>query len=311
MKFLQFPLFRPELLAVLLLLAGAPAMAADDDLPPPSNGEVEEMPSLADPAPQDSVDDAMPAPSLGSESLPEPTVGAEVESPQNQVNKLESTDDNIFLPSPSGGDDIGMAPLGPVGGNVVSSSIDSEWKSSLSKRPIFTFLGGVGLRNYATTAVPDLVTGYSVGTSIRVWDLGQTLFLHGLAGFTYFPIGTVGAYPDVHDKTYHLGGMLELAIGRRISIFGSFLQRRNFITFAPAKTDVERVQRSPTQLQYIGEKPKWQLGLGVQYDFYVVPHGSLGIMGRIERDMTMILLTMAIEPAPRKRLSLNFESMNP
>ena len=59
------------------------------------------------------------------------------------------------------------------------------------------------------------------------------------------------------------------------------------------------------QLQGVGESRSLKLGFGGQYDFYVIPHGSLGLRGYIEQDYAYIGLTMSMEPAPRKRASLS------
>lgn len=308
MKFQIFSLFRLEIFALLLLLAGAPAMGAEDDLPPPTDGQVDELPSVTEPAPQADLTDGMPADSGTSEALPEPSIGKEAESPKNVVNHTETTEDNIFLPSPSGGEDIGTAPLG--GGSSAASVDNTDWKGGLSSRPTFTLMGGIASRNYGTSLVPTNITGYSTALSARVMELGDTLFLHGLAGFTYFPVGQVGGYADLHDKTYHLGGMLELGLGRRFSIFASAMMRWNNLTFAPVKSAAEAAQRDNQQLRFVGEAKGLRLGLGVQYDFYVIPHGSLGVLARYEKDIGYVMLTMAMEPAPPKRLSLNFDSMN-
>jgi hypothetical protein len=308
--------------SVLLTLAGSPALAADD-LPPPADGTLDELPAAPDamPQPAPSADDLTadtPPPSLGEDTaLPAPS-GAEPESGTNVVNQTE-TPDNIFLPAPGG--DINLAPVSnaAVTAPAVYSGNDSDWHSSMSRRPVFSLAAGGAVRNYPTTLVEGMTTGYAAQASLRLFDLGQTVFAHAFGGISMFDVGDVGigtfgpSYGGVHDTTYHLGGMIEIGLGRRISLYGSIARRWNHLTYEPAtgpNADGIRAQRNPAMLEFIGEAPSMQLGVGAQYDFYVIPHGSIGLQGRIERDFYYVGLTMSMEPAPRKKLSLNFDSID-
>lgn len=322
MTSLRFSAFFRGASLLLLLSAGAVPAFSADDLPPPSSGTLDELPSSPGPSPQESLDELsgggdLPSPTLGEESaLPEPT-GGPIESSKNQVNPAE-TPDNIYLPNPSGGGNIDYA---PVYSNSISPYVnpDSEWKSGMMGRPIFSLNGGIALRNYATSLVEGTTNGYAVAASARVFDLGQTAFLHGLVGASFFDVGDVGpgpagpSYGSVKDRTYHVGLMGEIGIGRRLSLFGTIMRRWNDVSFdAPSGTDAQKQavlnQRNPRMLEYIGEKPGIKLGIGGQLDFYVIPHGSIGVQARIEKDYYYLGLAMALEPAPKKKMNLNFES---
>lgn len=274
---------------------------AEDDLPPPSNGGGAEVP--LDPLPQDDLtndDTSLPPPGT-SDSLPDPTIGPQEKS-ENQRN-ISPDDDDIYLPTPAGSS-ADSAPVILPYDNRVSVQNDG-WDSITKNRPVFSLSVGLASRSYPTTRVPDRITGYNFGLSYRLFDLGQTIFLHAYGDLSFYNLGDVNGFPDVKDTTLHYGPMVEIGVGRRISLFGSLLRRSNSI-----KTGVNRSGGNPplSALAGIGEDASWKLGIGAQYDFYVIPHGSIGIRAHVEQDIFLAVLTMAIEPKPREKLDLNFES---
>jgi hypothetical protein len=292
MKFFRFASFLPVATLMIALAAGL-ASAADDDLPEPTDGGDE---AVSAPAPED----ALPDPSLGEgvDSLPQPGVDAQSENPKNVVNKpLES--DDIFLPTPTAQESINYAPLGsPVSNRTVSD----DWRVGMERRPLVSLHGGVAIYNYPSEAVEANRNGPTVGGSVRIFDIAQTIFLHAYGSVGWVKLGGVGPFTDVKDTVIHLGGLLEVGIGRRLSLFGSLLKRGHTLKSGPdASLQFGTVERY-TDLINEG----WKLGIGAQYDFYVIPHGSIGIRGHIEQDMGLVALTMAMEPRPRKKLSLNF-----
>lgn len=308
MAYFQIPNLSGFLLLALLLVP--PAFAADDDLPPPAEGGTEEIPAT-EPPPQPEFGEEIPSPSLGDD-LPAPAAGREGESEANKVNKYEEPD-NIFLPAP-GASDYSGAPLSnpmPVYSNNAYSA--TSWESGMDRRPVFSLSLGPAFRSYPSTLVEETKTGYAFGASYRAMSLGQTAFLHLMAGLSFFQIGTVQGYTNLKDQTLHLGVAAEIGIGRRMSIFGTLLRRSNYLTSAPLEPGQNRRATDPLrqgqpELQYIGEEAAIRPGLGFLYDFYVVPHGSLGVMARVEQDLAIVMLSMAIEPAPRKKMDLNFDS---
>lgn len=297
----------------MLLLAGALAHAADDDLPPPTGSDTPAPRSSVGPA-KTTLDSAalseeenIPAPSLGGdEALPEPSVDKSQERARNQVNKAPD-DDEIFLPTPNSSDNIYYAPVGATAPQV--SRDMSDWRSSDTNRPMFSLYAGLGFKTYANNYVKtDRTTGYSVGASVRMLTLSQVLFLHAVYRFSSYDVGDVNTVANVHDNTQHMGGMLELGVGRRLSLFASLLRRQTMVSSTGTAMAYQIEQKA--DLDGIGEEPSWYLGLGAQWDFYVIPHGSVGVHLDVEQDLYVLTLSFSMEPKPRQKLSLNYGSMD-
>ncbi|NUM88861.1 MAG: hypothetical protein HUU37_06640, partial [Bdellovibrionales bacterium] len=149
------------------------------------------------------------------------------------------------------------------------------------------------------------------GLSVRLMRLGETVFLHGLGSVSWFRIGPVRDYAEVKDLTYHLGGMVEFAFGRRFSVFGGITRRWNDISSDTPSEAVKNTTNQPAsvQLANIGEEARLKIGIGAQWDFHVIPHGSLGARIYGEKDYALLSLVMAIEPVPRKRMSMNYRNL--
>lgn len=286
---------------LLSALLAAPAFAEDEDLPPPGSGTEEEVPF--DPPPQADLDEEnLPAPSLGGEELPEPTLEAQRKSSKNQVNPSDEKDD-IFLPTPTVQDNVNYAPLGsPVSNRTLG---DSDWRMGMDNRPIFSLHSGMAVFNYPSEAVQENRGAVTVGASIRVLSIAQTVFLHAYGSYSWAKLGTAGPFSNVGDTVQHLGGLIEVGIGRRISLFGSLLLRNHTLK---GILNPNATLNSGTNLDtFTLANDGWKLGVGIQYDFYIVPHGSIGLRAHVEQDMGLLAIAMAIEPTPRKRLSLNFQ----
>jgi hypothetical protein len=288
---------------LLLALAGASARAADEDLPPPAENDI--------PAPRTSVgpkksptesplseDESIPAPSLGDESLPEPSVDRGQERAKNQVNKAPE-DDEIFLPTPNVNDNVYYAPVGTPAPRVTREDLD--WRYVGTNRPAFSLLAGLGFKSYANDNVKQtLTTGYMLGVDVRALSLAETLFLHAIYRWSSYTVGDVGDVMGVVDNTQHFGGMLELGVGRRLSLSLSLLRRQTLI---------KALTRYSSAAANIAADPAWYLGIGGQWDFYVIPHGSAGVRIEAERDLYTMTLVLSMEPQPPKRLSLNYGSV--
>jgi hypothetical protein len=280
-----------------LILAAPLAHADDDSLPLPQDGTEEEVPF--NPPPQD-FEESLPG--SGEDALPEP-MGSNGSS-DNVVNNAPAEDD-IFLPTPQGqAPTNNYAPITtgtPV--NTFSEDDNADWRYGWNKRPIFTAHGGISVVNYPVTGIAENIQAATAGASVRVWDIGQTVFLHAYGSFTWVNVGGVGPISEVKDAILNFGPMIEIGIGRRLSLYGSILRRNHNIKAGP---DASRQFGSLENFASQFAEDKWAPGLGIGYDFYVIPHGSLGIRAHVEQDIAMVALTMSIEPAPRKRLSLNF-----
>jgi hypothetical protein len=95
--------------------------------------------------------------------------------------------------------------------------------------------------------------------------------------------------------------MLEIGLGRRISLYGSLLRRANTLS--------ANAVNNPIYFLNIGEAPSWMLGAGLQYDFLVIPHGSLGVLAHVEKDLASVAFTMALEPRPPQKVQLNYDEI--
>ncbi len=312
---------RIAIITLMLLSSGIALAAEDEDIPPPADAEAPaaKAPAIskapgAEAAPPVTEDDTIPAPSLGEETLPEPSANRAEENPQNQVNQAPAEDD-VFLPTPGGNDSINDAPLERPATRL--SSNDAEWRV-LKERPVFSLYLGPSFKSYPNPYIAGTrFTGIQVGGSVRMFDLAQTVFLHLYADYSWYSIGNVGPDPvnaytpttavaQVKDETVHVGPMIEFGVGRHFSLFASFLRRQARVS--ADRVGVENVgSQNLHHLDGIGEAPTWRPGIGAQLDFYVIPHGSLGLHAQLEQNFFAITLAVAMEPVPRKKLSLNFD----
>lgn len=289
-----------------------PAHAVDEDLPPPAGSEGSPQPPLPPGNPleeENAEDETLPSPSLGGDALPEPSdQGAE--SGAYQVNRAPE-DDEIYLPTPNNQDGINYAPVGTPAPRFTTAE-DIDWRTNLEHRPAFSLYTGLGYKGYKNVLVKGYITGPSVGASYRVISLGQTLFAHAYFGMSWYSVGDVGSISDVRDETMQLGGLLELALGRRFSVHTSFMRRTSLVK-AKKFTTAEEAANHPRQdvrdLEDVGEPVTYYLGIGARYDFYVIPHASIGAIAHFEQDLFMLSLAFSFEPMARRKLNLNFSDM--
>lgn len=310
MKSLRFA-FYAFLVTLLLLCPALNRAHAEDELPPPTDIGGGAAPAPVEPPPQELPDEELPS-AGGPEDLPAPSLGEGKEDPANQVNNPPE-EDNVFLPTPAVQDDTNFsAPLSPsYSGNAQSTVDNGDWKTGMNTRPTFSLYLGLATRNFAATTIGSSTTrsGPTAGFSIRMFDLGQTVFLHGYIDAMNIKIGDVSTgsattiVSGANVFSHRYGGLLEVGVGRRISLFGTLLHHSDLLTCDPA--DLER-QGRPELSHYAGlsNPPGWDIGVGIQYDFHVIPHGSLGIRGHAERDLYTVTFSLSLEPQPRKRLTL-------
>jgi hypothetical protein len=298
------------LLLSMLLLAGAGrAYAVDEDLPPPSDsggassgasgGGAAAMPE----APALKEDESIPAPSIGDQALPEPSVDRGQEKASNQVNKAPS-DDEIFLPTPNVENNVNYAPVGAPAPRVTQE--DMDWRYNTSNHPAFSLYVGTGVKSYQNLNVQSNYNfGLMAGLGFRVLSLGQALFLHAIYRFSAYTLGDVGSVPGVVDNTQEFGGMLEFALSRNFSVFGTLLARQSVVRAQPPSGP-----ENLSDINGIGQARSFFLGIGGQYDFYVIPHGSVGVHVDVSQGLYVMTLAISMEPAPAKKLSLSFDDMN-
>ena len=307
------PVFAWMAIFSMLLLAAAPAFAVDEDIPPPADSDIPAPRSSTPPSKTPNAsplneDESIPAPRLGDESLPEPSVDRGQEKAINQVNRPPE-DDEIFLPTPNVNDNVYYAPVGTPAPRV--SSEDLDWRMLSTNRPMFSLYTGLGFKSYPDPYVKQSRTsGYFVGASVRVLELAQTVFLHAFYSFSAYDVGDVGSVSNVGDNTQHMGGLLELGVGRRFSLFGTLLRRQTQIRAATLDPRLQGTENM-ADANNVGEEPAWYLGAGFQWDFYVIPHGSIGLHVQVEQDLYSVTLAFAMEPGVPKKLSLNYRDMEP
>jgi hypothetical protein len=300
MKFTNVSLL--GIVTLLMLFVSVAAWSADEDLPPPLDGVNQE--ELENPPAQEDLDDALPTPTLGSdeENLPDSWAGPQ-EQDKYKVNN-QAPNDQVYLPQAANQDSVYYAPLG----NNPTYSRDeidrNDWRMGMENRPMFSLHAGGAVFSYPSTAVQENREAITVGASVRVFNLAQTVFLHAYGSYSWVGVGPVGPFPNVKDTVLHLGGLLEVGVGRRVSIFGSLLRRAHTLS---ADTIPEGQFQTIDSFTNIITNEGWKIGVGAQYDFYVIPHGSIGIRGHLEQDMLLIALTMALEPQPKRRMTLNFD----
>lgn len=280
-------------------MAAQTATAAEEDLPPP---EGTQAPAYGNGGLMNE-DETLPDPSLGGEALPEPSADRGQENAKNQVNRPPE-DDEVFLPTPAVNDNINYAPVGSPAPRI--SSDDSDWRVLTANRPMFSIMLGMANKGYVNDQVEGRITGPSAGISLRVLNLGQTIFLHLQANYSWFSLGDVLSISGVKDEQLQYGAAVEVGVGRRFSLFGTLLRRQSRVSDGKVGNTIP-TGYNPGDLQFIGEEPTWYAGLGAQWDFYVIPHGSLGVRANVEMDLFTINLTMAMEPRPRKKLSFNMD----
>ena len=293
---------------LLLALCAAPGFAfAEDDLPPPSDGNGAPPPPL-DQGPIGEDPPAVPLPSTGDDDLPPPSSSGNLGDPSLQVNRPVDAEDEIFLPSPQQQDTVNYAPSGvPLVNN--NSVYDTNFRrDSVFDRPAFSLHAGPVVRAYATNLVTENKPGIEAGASYRLLDIGKVVYFHLFGAISYIKVDNVGAFKGVRDTTYRFGGLIEAALGRKFSLFAGITRFQNHITTAPF--DQGQVRPSNIQLTNVGEEPYFKAGLGGQWDFYVIPHASIGARVYVEENYFSLVFTMSLEPAPRKKLSLNYQPID-
>lgn len=304
MKTKKFLVLGWAFLFVFCLALGGPARA--EDVPEGIGSDSEELPLPGD---QEQLLDDLPAPSLGKEAKSK--AGEPVGD--SYLPTETGTSSEFYTPGSGAGTELPVA--GAQSPTIFGSAPSEELfhRSTSLDRPSFQIYVGAASRSYPSKALPDPFAGVGVGISYRMLRLGQTVFLHALGEVSYFYIGNVqssgvpGSWPGVKDKTYHVGGIVEFGMGRSFSLLAGLTRRWSEISTDPHVTVSALEDRL---LETVQEKKRIQLGVGGQYDFHVIPHGSLGARLYIEQDFGMLSFVMAIEPAPKKKnMSLNYRGI--
>ncbi len=249
-------------------------------------------------------EDSLPAPQLeeGAQNpapaLPPAPQGDELNAPA----PLQAQEELPMLPIP---EDENFAVARDRGETRREANINS----GLYSRPMFVAYLGLAQRNFLSSNLYEdgPRRGPSIGLSFRMVDLADTVFLHAYADYSNFKIGSVKTSSEyspivaANVSSFRAGPIVEIGIGRRLSLFGSLLRRSDLLTADPIQPNTSRAPA--IFYDNLAEPTEWRLGLGFLYDFYVIPHGAVGLRGQIEQDVYTISLSFAMEPVPRAKFN--------
>ena len=273
-----------------------PFAAAPDPLAVPQPQDV--LPNPTGPSEDTSNSLPLPGPSLGDSAPPDNS---------KQVNRLDD-EDHIYLPNPTASQDYFNPPVNNADGGVaMPQSYSTSGSSGSMDRPRLGISIGPALRSYATSLAPQASYGGVAAATFRFLSLAQVLLFQAYFDVEYYHTSHIGNWTNVQDLNYHMGFTGELALGRKFQLYLSLLRRSNKVS----------ADRSPgtspdiKELAYVNEDPIMQFGAGAQYDFYIIPHGSIGLRLFVEPNIGYLALTFQMEPAPRKKFNLNYDDSNP
>ena len=296
--------------ALLVLLCAAPSLARADDttLPEPDFGG-----------------DSTPELNLGTSELPIPKSSLDTENKNTAgeaARPSEDQADQVYLPTPSSSDLPSLGPISAptnIGGGQEFFRAYEEPRSSM-ERPAFALYLGPGFKSYTNDPDIGTRTGISLGLSYRVFEVAQLFSMSAFAGATILNLGDIGGQyvadpsskwtgtshiPHVNEKTYQVGLIGSIDLGRRFSILGGINYTTSSVSFG---TQANADDAWPKEIApNISDAPALQLGVGAQYDFYVIPHGSMGIRGYAQQNLFVLSLAFSMEPQPRKKINLNYE----
>lgn len=237
---------------------------------------------------------------------------------QGPLTPSDATED-LFLPVPS--DQVGLPSVEETveedfspfyrAGDVRHSDASSE---SLVRKPGTAVWLGYATKQYSTNLLPNSQNGLEVGISGRLWR--SSIFSMPL-NFNLFAAATFISLDDLVDRGFtfvgnkdlsiRVGGMIEWEISRRIQLF---VGAGKYFTEVSTKGALinEAITEVPSgaTLAKVDEDPLF-VGVGAQWDFHVVPHGSIGARAWAEPGYISLLLTFTVEPIPRNRNSINYD----
>jgi len=268
----------------------------EDDVPPPTPpADNTQTPPL--PTTPPTQEEAAPNNSISDDSPYLPNPSATSEPMVQQDSEIEEAP---FLPPPAGSGELTNY-YNPAPENISYSEEEASRNSSFSK-PGFGLIVGGASKNYPSTLVSGWSTGAEMGADIRFLKFSDFLSLHfnpslsfnsGRITYTNYSLG-------FSDLSTRLGLFAELGIGRTFSFFGGFSRITNKIitkNFLKAASDLNNISL---------DEPQYKLGGGMQYDFYVIPHGSIGLRGYAEINYVSLSFIMLMEPTPKRRTSTNY-----
>lgn len=314
--------------AVLWLLNGAAsqvAFSAEEEaapLPPPSEIEA---PFAGE---NGEAGEDMPAPSLGETKdekavadegdelfLPPPGDGSGVATGMGYTDPELQGLMQSSQPTPSTSPYTRPAPNYAPSGTVVYSPND-EYKGLPNSRPAFSLIAGPVGRSYAYDFIRDTKFGVEAGVSLRLWQLSREMALYGQAVYNWTPVGDLLFAKHVTDNVYRFGVMGEYSFNRRWHLVLGLTYFRNAAeagtesppppTSTSNQFEIANYNSFKQEMTLLKQGPKFKPGIGIQYDVYSIPHASLGVRLFFEKDYTELVFNFSFEPAPRKKLSFNY-----
>ena len=292
-----------------------PNATQDDSLPLPNpDGEsvLKESPTTSSapsgqlPAPkiQEALEEPGPEPSVGTDELPPPAP-----TPHERLQEsLDAKDESLYMPR--AGEEVLQIPT-LYNSNVQNDVALVDIPVTNTSRPGISFSAGAEMKNYLTTLIPSWEKGVEFGFALRYYKIGTLgLWANAQWGLNYIPVvGTPASLPSgqvgavlggqMHDQTVRLGTMAEFGFWRRFYLVGGV-----FHVLGKHRFGIEPTVQA--QKNYINVEG-WRLGVGGEVIIYQIPHFDLGVRAYVEKDYAALVFNFTFEPAPPKRLSLNYD----
>ena len=225
--------------------------------------------------------------------LPEPTDGGsgDLIFRDEQFEEAEENSDIFLVNTPK---DI----------ELVNPTEGGQWRypdtfASSTDKPGFSVHIGAARKEYGISILPKPKMGLELGLLINVISIPKIPISFKLGGgVSVFNVGAVlDPRENVLDLVYRFGGYLEVSLNRRFQLlFGAlhYMSRPISIADEEAEEDFD----SELSLDRIRET-RFTPGIGAQFEFKVVPYGSMGVLLWAEERYLGVLLSFSMTPVPR------------
>ena len=178
-----------------------------------------------------------------------------------------------------------------------------QYPAVKSQKPGFSFHLGAVRKEYGISILNTPKMGVELGLTLRLINIPHfpVSFLIG-GGASIINLGQVRSGDErIIDVLYRFGAFMEFSLHRRFQIlFGAlhYMSRPvNIGTNADTTNDtIDRIRET-----------RFSPGAGIQYEFHVIPYGSIGLRFWIEERVTALLLTFSMSPTPRSERSFGEE----
>lgn len=237
------------------------------------------------------------------------------------------TNEDLFLPVPS--DQVGLPAISGVDerdDDAVPFYRAGELRYESNKdipgaKPPITLHVGYGQRTFAAgSGVTEVQPGFGGGFHTRLLGgrpLGLPISLHADAAVMFTDVGTVSGLVEgepreavsVAETMYRFGLLAQLELSRRIILYGGVFYRLNEVRNSGGRSSNDNSIQGLNVAPLVGALAVREIsfGLGAEWDFYVVPFGSLGIRGWYEPGLIVGSLSYSFDFVRPKRGAMNFE----